>query len=123
MTSGKPHIFIVDDDLSFGKSLARLLRVRGYHAEAFSSAVTFLDSVSPDQRGVVVLDLHMPGCDGFNLFEKMKEHHFLMPVIFTTGQAHADERCLALHKGALGFLIKPFREESLLELLAGDEPR
>jgi FixJ family two-component response regulator len=114
-------IFIVDDDPSFGKSLARLLKIRGYPAESFSSARSFLDSISPDQSGVAVLDIHMPECDGFKLFEKMKEQHFCMPVIFITGQAQTDERSLAMQKGARGFLLKPFSERSLLELLSAED--
>jgi len=117
MTSYPHHIFIIDDDPSFGKSLARLLSARGYFPEYFSSAQSFLDSIPSDQRGVVVLDIHMPGFGGFALLDKMNELHYELPVIFVTGQAQTDDRNLALEKGAKGFLLKPFSEESLLELL------
>lgn len=121
MSDVRPRIFIVDDDPSFGKSLARLLKVRGFPAEAFASARAFLDSVSPDQGGIAVLDIHMPECDGFELFETMKEQNFRMPVVFVTGQAQSDDRALAMQRGARGFLLKPFSEESLLELLRVEE--
>jgi FixJ family two-component response regulator len=117
MNSNLPRIFIVDDDRSFGNSLVRLLRTRGFFAEHFSSAQCFLDSTLPDQRGIVIIDIHMPVCNGFMLCEKMKQQHYDMPVIFVTGQAQTDDRDLALNKGAIGFLLKPFSEESLLELL------
>lgn len=117
MVTHRPRIFIVDDDVSFGKSLVRLLRARGFLAEHFSSAQSFLDSILPDQPGIAIVDIHMPGCDGFILFDKMTERHYEMSVVFVTGQAQTDDRDLALHKGAKGFLLKPFSEESLLELL------
>jgi FixJ family two-component response regulator len=117
MTINPARIFIIDDDPSFGKSLARLLSVRGYSPEYFSSAQSFLDSIPSDQQGVAILDIHMPGCDGFALLDKMHELHYELPVIFVTGQAQTDDRDLALEKGARGFLLKPFNEESLLELL------
>jgi FixJ family two-component response regulator len=121
MCADRPFIFVVDDDLSFRTSLVRLLKVHGFSAAAFSSARSFLDAVSPDRSGIAVLDIHMPECDGFALFEKMKERHYRMPVIFITGQAHPEDHDPVLLRGARGFLIKPFREESLLDILTAGE--
>jgi len=111
------HFYIVDDDRSFGKSLKRLLNARGIAADYFGSAQFFLDSVPPGQRGYAIVDIHMPGCDGFALVDKMHELNYRMPVIMITGQTRADSRDLALQKGAVGFLQKPFSEESLLDLI------
>ena len=111
------HCYIVDDDLSFGKSLKRLLNARGILADYFGSAQSFLDSIPPGQSGIAIVDIHMPECDGFALMEKMQDLHFSMPVIVVTGQTLADTRDLAMKRGALGFLQKPFSAESLLELI------
>jgi two-component system, LuxR family, response regulator FixJ len=116
-----PHFYIVDDDLSFCKSLQRLLNARGVPADCFGSAQSFLDSVPPGQLGYAIVDIHMPECDGFGLMDKMHEMHYEMPVIMITGQTQADTRDVAMQKGALGFLQKPFSEESLLELLGKAE--
>ena len=112
---------IVDDDLSFGKSLKRMLNARGIPADYFGSAQSFLDSVPPGQRGYAIVDIHMPGCDGFGLMGKMRELHYGMPVIIITGQAHADARDQAMHSGAVGYLQKPFSGDSLLELVVKHE--
>lgn len=117
MGADRPCIFVVDDDLSFRTSLVRLLKSRGFSVEGFSSARSFLDSISPGRFGIAVLDIHMPECDGFALFEKMKERNYRMPVIFITGQAHPEDHEPVPPSGARGFLIKPFREESLMEML------
>jgi FixJ family two-component response regulator len=114
------HFYIVDDDTSFCKSLKRLLNARGFSADCFGSAQSFLDSVPSDQRGYTIVDIHMPDCDGFALMEKMHEMNYHMPVIIITGQPLADNRDTALEKGALGFLQKPFSEDSLLELVRQD---
>ena len=111
------RFYIVDDDQSFGKSLKRLLNTRGFPADYFGSARSFLDSIHPGQHGWAIVDIHMPECDGFALIDKMHELHYDMPVIVITGQAQADARDLAMQKGAVGFLQKPFSEESLLELI------
>ena len=114
------HFYIVDDDPSFGKSLKRLLNARGIPADCFGSAQSFFDSIPADQLGYAIVDIHMPGIDGFALMAKMHEMNYRMPVIIITGKAQADTRDLALQKGALGFLQKPFSDESLLELVNQD---
>ena len=116
---GKPSLFfwIVDDDLQFGKSLRRLLNSRGIPAEYFGSAQSFLDSVLAGQSGYAIVDIHMPGCSGFELIKRMHDLSYVMPVIIITGQADSHARDQAIQYGAIGFLQKPFSEESLLEMV------
>jgi len=111
------QLFIIDDDANFGKSLKRLLNCRGFQVEFFLSAQAFLDSVPGWQNGIAIVDIHMPECDGFSLMEKMHELRYSMPVILITGQTGADSRDIAMHKGAVGFLQKPFNEASLLGMI------
>jgi FixJ family two-component response regulator len=113
-----PSFYIVDDDLSFGKSLKRMLNARELPAEYFGSAESFFDCVPPGERGYAIVDLHMPVCGGLAMLGRMKQMHYAMPVIIITGLAQADARDLALQMGAIGFLQKPFSGESLLELVA-----
>lgn len=109
---------IVDDDLSFGRSLKRMLNAMGIAAEYFGSAQSFLDSVPSDHFGYAVVDLHMPGCDGLGLLKKMQEFRYAMPVIVVTGHANNTQaRELALRSGAVGYLQKPFCGEALMELV------
>ena len=117
MNTPPVHFYIVDDDQSFGKSLKRLMNAKGFPADYFGSARSFLDSIHPGQHGWAIVDIHMPECDGFALIDKMLELHYDMPVIVITGRAQANARDLAMQKGAVGFLQKPFSEESLLELI------
>lgn len=109
--------FIVDDDLSFGRSLKRLLDAEGYLADVFVTGQQFLDFIHPGQRGYAIVDIHLPEFDGFALIAKMRELRYEMPVILLTGQTQADTRDLAMDKGAIGLLQKPFRPESLLDLM------
>jgi two-component system, LuxR family, response regulator FixJ len=120
---GKPSVsfWIVDDDLRFGKSLKRILTARGIPAEYFGSAQSFLDSVPPGQSGYAIVDIRMPDCDGFGLMKRMRDLHYIMPVIIITGEARSDARDRAVHGGAIGYLQKPFSDESLLELVHKQE--
>lgn len=112
------HIFIIDDDPSFGRSLERMLKAKSFQADHFESAQAFIDSVPSDQNGIAIVDLQMPDFDGLWLMDKMKELHYRMPVIVVTGYYQADSRARAMDKGAVGFLQKPFNEKSLLQLIA-----
>ncbi|WP_455388374.1 response regulator transcription factor [Petrachloros mirabilis] len=111
------HLFIIDDDTHFGKSLRRLLNCKGFQTEYFSSAQSFLDAVPSGQNGIAIVDVHMPMVDGFSLIGKMRELRYSMPVIVITGQTEVDSRDIAMQMGAIGFLQKPFNEQSLMDLI------
>jgi two-component system, LuxR family, response regulator FixJ len=117
MGSTSECFWIVDDDLSFGKSLQRMLSAREIKSEYFGSAQSFLDSVPSGQPGCAVVDIHMPECDGFDLLKKMRDLHYEMPVIIITGHADSHARDLSMQNGAAGYLQKPFSGESLMELV------
>jgi FixJ family two-component response regulator len=85
--------------------------------EDFSSAQSFLDSVPIDSKGCLILDLRMPGIDGFALQEKLNESYYNLHIIFITAYAQEGDREYALKGGAFGFLQKPFHDQSLLELI------
>jgi two-component system, LuxR family, response regulator FixJ len=109
--------WIVDDDLSFGRSLSRQLTAKGMPAEYFGSAQSFLDSVPPWQSGYAIVNIQMPECDGFTLLKKMRALLYFMPVIFVSEQPDSGGRELTIPNGAVGYLQKPFSEESLLEMV------
>jgi two-component system response regulator FixJ len=118
MNATQKHIYLVDDDDVFRQSVVRLLTSAGYSAESFSSAQSFLDSVPVAHKtGVLILDLRMPGMNGFELQKRMGELASRLQIITITGDAHPGDREHAINSGAIGFLQKPFEEDSLLELI------
>ena len=117
MDNNQSRIFIVDDDKSFGRSLKRLLIAKGFAAEHFESARAFLDSVPFDQQGIAVVDIHMADYDGLSLIERMQEMRYGIPVIAVTGLTEPGLRDRVLQQGAVGFLQKPFDQQSLMDLI------
>ncbi len=99
-------VFIVDDDASFLKSMARLLNAVGYTVHAFESAQKFLEHIGPETSGCVVTDLQMPGMDGLKLQEALQRTANPLPVIFLTGQGDIPTSVSAMRRGAEDFLIK-----------------
>ena len=86
----RPRIYLVDDDGSVRKALRRLLASAGHDVAAFASAHDFLDQVPLDTEGVLVLDLRMPGMDGFELLRRIGRSHPGTDVILMTGYASVD---------------------------------
>ena len=118
MNNSSYKIYCVDDDAEVLESIELLMMSAGYKIETFISAQMFLDSIPLDSRGCLVLDVCMPGMDGFALYKKLKQFRSRLQVIFISGQSKLTDRDYAMEAGALGFLQKPFDDESLLQLIA-----
>lgn len=108
-------VFLVDDDPAIRKALPRALENRGYVVEVFASAEEFLDTYETQRSGCLVLDLSMPEMDGLQLQEHLGKIAPDLPIIFITGHGNIPQSVQALRAGALDFIEKPFRQETLLE--------
>ncbi|MEO9650220.1 MAG: response regulator [Roseobacter sp.] len=112
----EPCIFIVDDDDDIRTSLSRALRTRGYQAETYASGQAFLDSKAYERHGCVILDYGMPGMSGLELQEQLVlKHQRKIPIIFVTGHGGVPEAVQAMKFGAIDFLEKPFRQDTLIK--------
>ena len=113
MASGsKPAIFIVDDDEVVRDSLKTLLEIRGFSVVDFASAEAFLAS-SDRSAACLILDVHMPGMTGLELFKTMRDRGDLLPVILLTGRRDANVTAQAATLGALAMLDKPVSHGAL----------
>ena len=115
MTEVKPTVFVIDDDPSVLKSLARLLKSLGFYAETFASAELFLARKHYDGVGCIVLDVRMPGLSGMDLQDELSKADYSMPVIFITGHGNIPMSVQAMKRGAVDFLTKPFDDEELMQ--------
>lgn len=109
-----PTIFIVDDDVSFLRSLSRLLRASGFQVVVHNSAAEFLAELRPDTSGCVITDLMMPGMDGMALQAALRNADRPLPIIFLTGQGDIPRTVQAMRGGAEDFLTKTAPKEDLL---------
>jgi len=108
-------VFVVDDDPSVRKGLARLMKSAGYTVETFASAREFLDK-EQHQSGpsCVVLDVRLPGLSGLDLQQELKRYAFAPSVIFITGHGDVPTSVRAMKDGAVDFLTKPVNDRDLL---------
>ena len=110
-----PLVFVVDDDPTMRRGLARLLRSAGLAVETFPSAEAYRDRPRFEGTGCLILDICMPGMDGLSLQEELAKAPDSLPIIFLTGQGNIPSSVRALKRGALDFLTKPVDESALLE--------
>jgi FixJ family two-component response regulator len=90
MSASKQSIAIVEDDASLNRALERLLQASGFATQAFLSAEDFLANSHPESHVCIILDIHLPGISGVELFDRLCERGGCPPVIFITagdGQA------------------------------------
>lgn len=107
-------VFIVDDDVSFLRSLSRLLRASGFLVQIHNSAAEFLAQLRPDRKGCVITDLMMPGLDGIALQAALQEAGSPLPIIFLSGHGDIPTTVQAMRSGAEDFLTKHAPKADLL---------
>lgn len=117
--SDQRHVYVVDDDDMLRRSNVFLLATAGYDVRAFAGGSEFLEEVSVLQSGCVLLDIRMPGLDGFQVMDSMQEQRSRFPTIIMTGHGDVATAVRAMKHGAADFLEKPFEEQSLFEMLEG----
>ena len=116
-SSKAPIISIIDDDPFVRQATDSLVQSLGYHAATFASAEDFLQSSCINETTCLISDVQMPGLSGVDLQRALIAQGNNTPMIFIT--AYFDERIRqgVMEAGAIGYLGKPFEEESLIELL------
>jgi RNA polymerase sigma factor (sigma-70 family) len=111
----QPLVFVVDDDASAREGIVDLLQSVGLPVMSFGSAQEFLQGSRPDAPGCIVLDVRLPGTSGLEFQKVLIEADIHLPVIFITGHGDIPMSVMAMKSGAIEFLTKPVREQSLLD--------
>ncbi len=114
---GKPTVFIIDDDPSVRKGLARLISAAGIATESFSAAKDFLASDSINRSGCILLDVQMPEMTGPELHEELSKAVYSMPIIFLTAHGDVPITVQAMKMGAVDFLTKPVDSDDLMKAI------
>ena len=114
MCKERPLIAVVDDEESIRKALSRLLRLSGLRVEAFPSGTEFLESLRNHTPDCVVLDLHMPEIDGFEVESQLADAGFRLPIVAITGRDAPKDRERMTARGVAAFLQKPLDGQTLL---------
>jgi FixJ family two-component response regulator len=114
----RPLVVIVDDDEAVRDSLEELMLSVGIDAAGFGSTRELFDAGLPERPGCFVLDVRMPGLSGLDLQQHLAANGNAMPIVFLTGHGDIPMSVQAMKAGAVDFLTKPFRDQSLLDAVS-----
>ena len=109
------HILLVEDDAAIADALRLHLEQAGYSLHHESDGEAALARLDSERWDLILLDLMLPGVDGWDLCRHVRQHHAGVPVIILSARSAEAQRVLGLELGADDYMAKPF---SMLELVA-----
>jgi len=113
MTTESPRILFVDDDRTFRRSTAELLRDAGYRVDTASDGREAGELLEREEYDLLLMDLRMPGLDGTRVVEVLRRRGVRTPVLMVSGYGTVETAVDALHVGADDFLTKPVEPDRL----------
>jgi len=117
-TLDSPRVFIIDDEQALANTLKQMLAGQGYLVEIFSSAEEFQAREPYGGVGCILLDLVLPGMDGFTLLDALRRSPMTTPIIIMTGEGDIPASVRSIKKGAMDYLAKPFSQPELQRVVA-----
>jgi two-component system OmpR family response regulator len=113
-TATKQRVLVVDDEENVSHLVSSALRFDGFETITADNGNSALAAVAEQDPDLLVLDVMMPGLDGFGLLHKLRAAGSQVPVIFLTARDGASDRVKGLRAGADDYVVKPFSVEELL---------
>ena len=108
------RILIVEDELSVARQIAAALTEDGHDPKAVHSGEAALEELSKGPFDLVVVDIGLPGINGFELLRRLREQHLASRVLLLTGRSAVEDRVTGLQLGADDYLPKPFAMRELI---------
>jgi FixJ family two-component response regulator len=116
----EPLVIIVDDDASVREGISELVLSAGFQSVSFASTSELLDADVLDRPGCLILDVRMPGESGLDLQHHLARNGNPKPIVFLSGHGDIPMTVQAMKAGAVDFLTKPVRDQTLLDaVIAG----
>lgn len=114
MSKVQPKIFVIDDDFSFRKAVARILYTKGYHVIEVSRSITVIKSIVKEKPDLILLDLYMPNAGGIDIINTMRRMGIDIPVVIISGLLKDLDVQILREKGVKHFMVKPVNLKMLL---------
>ena len=110
------RVFVVEDDRDIARLVGHHLQAAGYQAELFFSGARLLAQALSNRPSLILLDIMLPGTDGFDLCRQIRQRESLaqVPIIFLTAKSDECDRVKGLELGADDYIVKPFSPRELL---------
>ena len=115
MTDRATLVHVVDDDEAVRNALRWLLEGEGLIVKTYESGEDFLARLANDRPACGVIDLRMPGMSGLDLQEALALRHIRLPLVFVTAHGDVPLAVVAMRRGAVDFVEKPFTDARLVD--------
>lgn len=117
--SGSPNILVVEDEAHLAQGLLYNLRAEGYSAEIASDGETALEILASSPMDAMILDVMLPGRDGFSIAAELRSRQNYLPILILTARGRPEDVLRGFDAGADDYLTKPFDLAVLLARLNG----
>ena len=114
-SDNQPYVYIVDDDDAVRDSVGLIFETAGFKCQTFESAERFLESYCPGSHGCLLLDVNLPGMNGFELQKELIRRNIHLPVIFHSTSNDLTTMNRAIKAGAADFLTKPVPSKLMIK--------
>jgi two-component system, chemotaxis family, CheB/CheR fusion protein len=114
VSANVPVVFIIDDDIAIREAVCELLENDGHTVETYPTCEEFLRSYHPGRGGCLLVDANLPGLNGLELLQQLREAGDLMPAIIFTGHSDVPMVVKAMKAGAFDFIEEPIGCRALL---------
>ena len=108
------RLLLIEDETSLRAALVPMLKDAGYHVQSAADGTSGLDRALTETFDLILLDIMLPGIDGFSICREIRKRGSAVPVLMLTARGTVDDRIRALDGGADDYLVKPFSGPELL---------
>ncbi|WP_298272014.1 response regulator transcription factor [Geobacter sp.] len=119
MNDEKPHILLVEDEMHLARGICFNLEQEGYRVSHVESGEEALVRLAYDRFALIILDVMLPGMDGFTVCEKVRASDPRVPILILTARTDEGDRVTGLKSGADDYLTKPFSLNEFLLRVGG----
>ena len=114
MSNSTAQILLVEDEINLARGIRENLEAEGYAVEVVNDGRVALDRIRRQEYGLVILDVMLPGMDGFTVCQSARREGRDTPVLFLTAKGGGSDRIRGLEVGGDDYLPKPFQLRELL---------
>ena len=115
IANNRATVHVIDDDVSPREALSMLFPSVGLDVRTYTSVQEFLDAQPNDGPGCIVLDVRLPGISGLDFQSRRDRYGIHLPIVLMTGHGDVPMSVRAMKTGAVDFLLKPFREQDMID--------
>lgn len=111
------RLLLVEDEKRMAQALCEILHLEKYEVDHYADGVSGLDAVESEIYDVIILDVMLPGMNGFEIAKKARQKGIRTPILMLTAKSELDDKVTGLDSGADDYLTKPFMAKELLARL------